>query len=57
MLKEREPILEKLSVIFQVFLTLVCFLGAMHITHTYLKPVSWILHNTKYYYLSLFPYG
>ncbi len=41
MLKEREPVLEKLSVVFQVLLTLGCFLSAMQITHTYLKPVSW----------------
>lgn len=41
MIKEREPILEKLSVIFQVFLTLGCFWAAMQITHTFFKPVSW----------------
>ena len=46
MLKEREPILEKLSVIFQVVLTLGCFLGAMLLTHTFIKPISW--DNAQY---------
>ena len=41
MIKEREPILEKLSTVLQVFLTLGCFLGAMLISHTFFKPISW----------------
>lgn len=41
MLKEREPVLEKLSIIFQVFLTLLSFLTAMWITHTFINPVLW----------------
>jgi exopolysaccharide biosynthesis polyprenyl glycosylphosphotransferase len=41
MLKEREQVLEKLSIVFQVFLTLVCFLGAMRITNSFLKPIIW----------------
>ena len=46
MLKEREPILEKLSVVFQVVLTLGCFLGAMLLTHTFIKPILW--DNAQY---------
>lgn len=41
MLKEREPVLEKLSIVFQVFLTLICFLGAMRITNAFLEPIIW----------------
>jgi exopolysaccharide biosynthesis polyprenyl glycosylphosphotransferase len=41
MLKEREPVLEKLSIVFQVFLTLVCFLGALRITNAFFVPVRW----------------
>ncbi|MFY9151235.1 MAG: hypothetical protein WAO52_04405, partial [Prolixibacteraceae bacterium] len=41
MLKEREPVLEKLSIVFQVFLTLICFLGAMRITNTFFEPILW----------------
>ena len=55
MLKEREPILEKLSVIFQVLLTLGCFLGAMQITHIYLKPVSWDFSQYKILLFILIP--
>lgn len=41
MLKEREPVLEKASIIFQVFLTLGCFWAAIKIITIYLKPVAW----------------
>lgn len=39
MIKEREPILEKLSVAFQVVLTLVCFYGAIWIIQLF-KPIQ-----------------
>ena len=39
MIKEREPILEKLSVAFQVVLTLVCFYGAIWIIQ-FIKPIQ-----------------
>jgi exopolysaccharide biosynthesis polyprenyl glycosylphosphotransferase len=39
MLKEREQILEKFSIIFQVFLTILCFDGARWITHRFFVPV------------------
>lgn len=41
MLKEREPVLEKLSIVFQVFLTLICFLGAMRIINAFFEPILW----------------
>ena len=41
MIKEREPILEKLSVIFQVFLTFSCFWGSLFLTNAFLKPITW----------------
>ena len=40
MLKEREQILEKLSVVFQVILTFACFWGAIFLTNAFLKPVT-----------------
>ncbi|MDP2338421.1 MAG: sugar transferase [Bacteroidota bacterium] len=40
MLKEREPILEKLSIVFQVVLTIICFYGAKWITHEFFKPMQ-----------------
>jgi len=40
MLKEREPILEKLSVIFQVLLTIVCFYGSILFTNEFVEPVD-----------------
>lgn len=51
MLKEREPVLEKLSVVFQVFITLVCFLAAMRITHVLFNP---ILLNSGQYKIVMF---
>lgn len=45
MLKEREPILEKLSIIFQVFLTIVCFYLAIWIV----KNFETINYGTKDY--------
>ncbi len=41
MLKEREQVLEKLSVVFQVFLTLLCFWGSMRITNVFFEPIKW----------------
>ncbi len=46
MLKGRESVLEKLSIVFQVILTLGCFWLAMHITHTFFNPV--ILDSVQY---------
>lgn len=40
MLKEREQILEKLSTVFQVFLTILCFDGARWLTHRFFVPVQ-----------------
>jgi exopolysaccharide biosynthesis polyprenyl glycosylphosphotransferase len=40
MLKEREPILEKLSIVFQVMLTVLCFEGAKWLTHVFFVPVQ-----------------
>src|SRR5665647_2035418 len=40
MLKEREQILEKLSIVFQVVLTIVCFCLAVWITQVFFKPVN-----------------
>lgn len=45
--KEREPILEKLSVIFQVFLTVLCFEGAKRLTHEFFVPVQGDLTQYK----------
>ena len=47
MLKEREPILEKLSVIFQVFLTVLCFEGSKRLTHEFFVPVQGDLTQYK----------
>jgi exopolysaccharide biosynthesis polyprenyl glycosylphosphotransferase len=41
MLKEREQVLEKISIVFQVLLTLVCFFGAMRITNAFIEPIIW----------------
>jgi len=40
MIKEREPILERLSIAFQVILTFACFWGSLFITDTFLKSVT-----------------
>ncbi|MDD5152247.1 MAG: hypothetical protein PHC28_17510, partial [Flavobacterium sp.] len=40
MLKEREPILEKLNIVFQVVLTIFCFDGAKWLTHKFFVPVQ-----------------
>ncbi len=47
MLKEREPILEKLSIIFQVILTFACFWASIFITKAFLKPIAWDLSQYK----------
>lgn len=41
MIKEREPILEKVSIIFQTFLTILCFWGALRLTDAFLVPIQW----------------
>src|SRR5665647_2105954 len=41
MLKEREPVLEKISIVFQVFLTIGCFMGAMQITDAFFSTIKW----------------
>lgn len=40
MLKEREPVLEKLNVVFQVILTILCFDGAKWLTHKFFVSVQ-----------------
>jgi len=47
MIKEREQVLEKLSIVFQVLLTLICFLGAMRITNAFFEPVQWYSNQYK----------
>ena len=39
MLKEREPVLEKLSIVFQVILTIGCYYLAIRIMHEFIKPI------------------
>lgn len=51
MLKEREQVLEKLSIVFQIFLTIISFLVAIWITHTFIAPVAW--HSSQYKILLL----
>jgi len=50
MLKEREPVLEKLSIVFQVFLTLISFLVALRITNAFFSEIS--LDSIQYKILS-----
>jgi exopolysaccharide biosynthesis polyprenyl glycosylphosphotransferase len=50
MTKEREPVLEKLSIAFQVILTLICLMGALRITNTFFEPIQW--HSSHYKILS-----
>ena len=47
MLKEREPVLEKLNVVFQVILTILCFDGAKWLTHEFFVPVQSDLSQYK----------
>ena len=51
MIKEREQILEKLSIIFQVFLTILCFDGARWLTHRFFVPVQGDMTQYRSYYL------
>lgn len=44
--KEREPVLEKLNIALQVFLTLICLLGALRITNAFFEPILW---NSSHY--------
>lgn len=39
MIKEREPVLEKLSIVFQVILTIGCYYMAIWIMHEFIKPI------------------
>jgi len=48
--KEREPVLEKLSLVLQVILTLICLMGALWITNAFFEPVQW--HSSQYKILS-----
>ena len=57
MVKERESIIEKVNVSFQVVLTLGCFLGASFITQNFLKPVSWEVKQYKILFIIISPYG
>jgi exopolysaccharide biosynthesis polyprenyl glycosylphosphotransferase len=41
MLKEREPVLEKLSIVFQVILTIVCFYVAIWIIQEFFHPIKY----------------
>lgn len=52
MYKEREPILEKLSIVFQVSLTLLCFWIAIRITNNFFEPITW--NSSHYKILSFF---
>ncbi len=47
MIKEREPILDKLSIVVQAILTLACFWGSLFITDTFLKPITWDIAQFK----------
>jgi exopolysaccharide biosynthesis polyprenyl glycosylphosphotransferase len=49
--KDREPILEKFNIVFQVFLTLVCFLGSLRLTNLLFGSVS--LDSIQYKILSI----
>lgn len=40
MLKEREPVLEKLSIVFQVILTLGCYYAAIWMIHEFYRPIE-----------------
>jgi exopolysaccharide biosynthesis polyprenyl glycosylphosphotransferase len=51
MLKEREPVLEKLSIVSQVILTIGCFLGSKWITNEFLQPIK---GNSTQYMVILF---
>lgn len=46
MLKEREPVLEKVSIVFQASLTVVCLWAAMRITNAFFSP----LHGDSLHY-------
>lgn len=51
MLKEREQILEKLSIVFQVILTVGCFIGAKWIVDEFVHPIN---GNTRDYKIIIF---
>jgi exopolysaccharide biosynthesis polyprenyl glycosylphosphotransferase len=46
MLKEREPVLEKLSIIFQTFLTVACFFGSKMLISIFVHPIP--QHSSDY---------
>jgi exopolysaccharide biosynthesis polyprenyl glycosylphosphotransferase len=51
MLKEREPVLEKLSVVFQTFLTVACFFGSITLVDVFSHPIN---YNTGQYKIIAF---
>lgn len=46
MLKEREPVLEKLSIVFQTFLTIACFFAAKILVNIFVVPIP--QHSSEY---------
>ena len=50
MIKEREPILEKLSIVFQAVLTIGCFYAAIWIIQEFIKPIE--SNNNQYNIIS-----
>ena len=50
MIKEREPILEKLSIVFQAVLTIGCFYSAIWIIQEFIKPIE--SNNNQYNIIS-----
>jgi len=46
MLKEREPVLEKLSIVFQTFLTVACFFASKTLINIFVEPIP--QHSSEY---------
>ena len=46
MLKEREPVLEKLSIVFQTFLTVACFFASKILINIFVEPIP--QHSSEY---------
>jgi len=55
MIKEREPVFERISVVFQVLLSLVCFYVAWWGTGNFIKPVGGELYEYKVLFLFIGP--
>lgn len=47
MLKEREPVLEKLSIVFQTFLTVACFFASISIVNIFSHPIDYTTGQYK----------